>query len=643
MSSARGPGTPHRLPLLFGALTVIPALALAWLTLDLLEKDRQLEGERLREQTESAADRIVAASHQRLGDLERLLIDRRATELPRDVVRVTVESGAVTVEPPGALAYFPESRRAAAPADITFDEGERYEYRDRDHARAVEWFTHLEASARDRSIRAGALLRLGRNQQKLAQIDAALATYTRLAALDPTDVDGVPAGLLAAAAQGVALERAGRKSELEAAGKRLLTQLTSGESRLTRGDYEAFFADALRWSGDSPLPDVTARTRAAAAFITLYEHWTTGGSAPSRSWSVVERGPVLTVAAADSGGLVTLIAGGDFLSQGWRDLGGMDVLLSDADGHPLHGSAATDAAAVAIRPPDSTGLPWTVRVSGAGFDDVRSQAIVRQRLRLAAIGTVLFLIAGSAYVTWRGVSRELAVVRLQSEFVAAVSHEFRTPLASLHHLSEMLAGGRVGDATQRQQCYDYLLNESQRLEKLVEELLDFGRLEEGAYQFRFEPIDLSSLMREITSRFQEHAGARGHRVELSGCEQVARLMADREALTRALWNLLDNAAKYSPGADTIWVGLAVDGRTALVTVRDRGHGIEPVEQRQIFRKFVRGSSARVGQVAGTGLGLAMVQYIVEAHRGDIRVDSRPHEGSTFAVRLPLGAAACAAC
>lgn len=633
MSFVRQPAAPSRLLLLFGVLTVIPAVALAWLTLDLLEKDRQLEEERLRE---SAADRVVAASRQRLADLERLLHEKPPDRLPHDVVRVTVKNDVITVEPPGALAYFPGSSRAA-PTNVTFATGEGYEYRDRDSARAVEWFARLEAGAQDPTVRAGALLRLGRNQQKLERIDAALATYARLAALDPVSIDGLPAGLLALAARGVALERAGRQSELQAAGSLLLARLSSGDWRLTGAAYEAFLGDARRWSGENPSPGATVRARAAAAFATLFEQWQSAGSTPPSRWSIVERGPVLTVAASGPGTLHALLAGGEFLSHGWLDLDGVNVLLSDADGQPLLGAPAADMPA-AIRPPDVSGLPWTIRVAGTDLDELGAGATVRRRLRLAALGTVLFLIAGSAYVTWRGLSRELAVVRLQSEFVAAVSHEFRTPLASLRHLSEMLARGRVGGDQQRQRCYDYLVNESERLEKLVEELLDFGRLESGAYQFHFEPIDLPSLVRETVVSFQEHDGARGHRIECSGSDRAATVVADREALTRALWNLLDNAAKYSPGAATIWVDVSVDDRDAVVTVRDRGHGIDPAEQQQIFRRFVRGSGARANQVPGTGLGLALVHHIVEAHRGDIRVESRPNEGSSFAVRLPLGAA-----
>jgi signal transduction histidine kinase len=125
---------------------------------------------------------------------------------------------------------------------------------------------------------------------------------------------------------------------------------------------------------------------------------------------------------------------------------------------------------------------------------------------------------------------------------------------------------------------------------------------------------------------------------LSGSPHVEACV-DRAAFTRALWNLLDNAAKYSPDADTIWVQLSVDDGEAVIRVRDQGLGIEPGEQSQIFGKFVRGSSASVRDVSGTGLGLAMVRHIVNAHGGRVSVESEPNKGSTFALTLPLGAVA----
>jgi signal transduction histidine kinase len=625
---------PLRLPLLFALLTLVPAVALGWLTFELLRTDQELERKRLRERaqtaTERAADRIVAASHQRLIDLERLIGSSGA--LPAGVVRIDVVEDRITVRPATGLAYYPDVP-AIEPLSSVFAAGERIEYGDRDSAEAAAWFARLAADAKDPALRAGALLRLARNQNRAGDMPAALATYERMGTID-TLVDGTPAELLALMGRGSVLEAAGRASETTAIGGQLLDGLNRGRWRLGRTSYETSLADARRFAGETESL-ISDRDRAAAVFADIHDRWRADGHAPPRGWTIVDGGLVLTAGVSDARRLTMLIGGAAFLQEAWSGVQGIDVLLTSPEGIPILGDIPRDAPA-AVRTPDASGLSWMLRVAGGHEEAEPAEGIVRRQLRLWGLVMVLLLLAGSAYVTWRGVSRELAVARLQADFVAAVSHEFRTPLASLRHLSDMLAQRRITGEEQREQCYDHLVRESGRLERLVEELLDFGRLEEGQYRFRFEQVDLSVLVAEVVAAFQQHSGARGHRVEFSNADRVTS-MVDRQAVTRALWNLLDNAAKYSPDADTIWVQLSVDDGKAVIRVRDQGLGIDPGEQSQIFGKFVRGSSASVRDVSGTGLGLAMVRHIVDAHGGHVSVESEPHKGSTFAVTLPLGA------
>jgi signal transduction histidine kinase len=625
---------PLRLPLLFALLTLVPAVALGWLTFELVRTDRELEQERLRERAdtaaERAADRIVAASHQRLTDLERLVGASGA--LPPDVIRVDVDGDKVSVNPPAALAYYPDAPDIDE-QDAVFADGERIEYGERNSARAAEWFAQLAAGANDPALRAGALLRLARNQHKGGDVAAALATYDRMATIEAV-VAGTPAELLALVGRSSVLEAAGRAAETKSTGQRLLTGLNDGRWRLGRTTYETYLEQARRWAGDATQA-ISDRHRAASAFADIYDRWRADGHAPPRGWRVVDGGLVVTAGASDTRRLTVLIAGIAFLQQAWSGVPDVDVILTTPEGTRLLGALRQDGWA-AVRTPDASGLPWTLRVAGGRYESDSPEGIVRRQLRLWGVVLVLMLLGGSAYVTWRGVSRELAVARLQADFVAAVSHEFRTPLASLRHLSDMLAQRRVPDEDQRQQCYDHLVRESGRLERLVEELLDFGRLEEGQYRFTFEPVALSSLVSDVVATFEQHSGARRHRVQFSSLGEVT-VPVDRPAFTRALWNLLDNAAKYSPDADTIWVQLSVDDREAVIRVRDQGLGIDPGEQAQIFGKFVRGSSERVRHVSGTGLGLAMVRHIVSAHGGHVSVESEPNKGSTFALTLPLGA------
>ena len=247
--------------------------------------------------------------------------------------------------------------------------------------------------------------------------------------------------------------------------------------------------------------------------------------------------------------------------------------------------------------------------------------------------SVLLFIGG--YFTARAATRELAVARLQSDFVSAVSHEFRTPLTSMRHLTDLLDRGVVSEEDRRRQYYSALSHETTRLHRLVESLLNFGRMEAGALEYRFEPVCLAELVEEVVADFRRESAAAGHQIEVTADHNLPELRIDREAFARVVWNLLDNAAKYSPDATAILVNLAREGDRAALRIQDHGLGIPAEEQREIFKKFVRGSAARASNVKGTGVGLAMVQHTVRAHGGEIRLESKAGAGSTFIVLLPM--------
>jgi two-component system, OmpR family, phosphate regulon sensor histidine kinase PhoR len=232
------------------------------------------------------------------------------------------------------------------------------------------------------------------------------------------------------------------------------------------------------------------------------------------------------------------------------------------------------------------------------------------------------------------VRREFAVARLQSDFVAAVSHEFRTPLTTLRQFTDMLRHGAAMGDERRALCYEAQSRATDRLTRLVESVLDFGRMEAGSRPYRFEPCDCAELTRRAVEEFRVEPQAAGYDIELRDDLPDAAIQADPEALSRALGNLLENAVKYSPDSRTIRVAVARRNGAVPISVRDHGIGIPAGEQRVIFRQFQRGEQARKLGIKGTGIGLAMVDHIVRAHRGRVEVESQPGEGSTFTLVLP---------
>jgi signal transduction histidine kinase len=315
------------------------------------------------------------------------------------------------------------------------------------------------------------------------------------------------------------------------------------------------------------------------------------------------------------------------------DRQGVRLSLTDAEGHPVLAQFSATPARQAVRTSVETQLPWTLHVVRRDPQADWTQQGNRRRLLLLAFSLIVTFVLTGSYFVARAVTREMEVARLQSDFVAAVSHEFRTPLASLRQLSELLADGRV-PGEKRQQYYQALRRESERLYRLVESLLDFARMEAGARQYLFEPLETAPFFRAVVEEFAQEAVERGYRVEIAQQEPLPGVQADREALGRALWNLLDNAVKYSPQNKTVWVDAACERGQLIIRVRDQGVGIAEREQQQIFTKFVRTASADAAGARGTGLGLTMVQHIVAAHGGQVLVESELGVGSTFTILLP---------
>jgi signal transduction histidine kinase len=257
----------------------------------------------------------------------------------------------------------------------------------------------------------------------------------------------------------------------------------------------------------------------------------------------------------------------------------------------------------------------------------------RQQIYLAMLVVLVALLGFGGYITLRTVQAELAVAQMKSDFVSTVSHEFRSPVASINQLGEMLRDGVVSDDGRRQEYYGMIVTESQRLRRLVENVLDFARMDDGRKQYRFEAIDSARWLREVAGDFQAQVASRGFAVDTDIPPDLPTLVADRENLTTAVTNLLDNAVKYSPESRTVRLEAHANGDGISIAVRDRGIGIGDEDRPRIFDKFYRGGGELSREVKGVGLGLNLVHHIVSAHGGTIDVESRQGEGSTFTIRL----------
>jgi signal transduction histidine kinase len=238
-------------------------------------------------------------------------------------------------------------------------------------------------------------------------------------------------------------------------------------------------------------------------------------------------------------------------------------------------------------------------------------------------------------LTNRTIAHELELSKMKSDFVSTISHEFKSPLSSIRQLAEMLQSGRVPSEDRRQEYYDVLVEQSERLTLLIDNILDFAKIEEGRKKFDFQLLDIGSLLRQIVSVIQDQVRHKDFVIQLEIEKPLPIIKADRESITQAITNLIDNAVKYSGEARNIIIRAFAEGQYLIITVKDFGIGIKKEETDKIFERFYRGGDELTRTVKGSGLGLTLVKQIVEAHHGKVLVESEPGHGSTFSVKLPV--------
>jgi signal transduction histidine kinase len=627
--SARLRLPPRRLLALIVSITVVPLLTLLWVGWRLFEQDRFLEERQVEQYLDRSAELAAAALDRALSSSEQRLA-AGARDWPAGAVSVVLVDESIQVWPADRAAFLPVVAPLPQPPDEAFAAGEHAEHRFGDTTRALQIYSLLSDSS-DAAIRAGALLRLGRLQYRLRQRNEALATYERLATIDGIGIADAPAALAAIYLRSRLFESERRADALRREGQRLLGELNVARWPLTAAAYELYRADATRWAGASRSATEGERLGEALTALWNRRHMfvaRAGETASGRDVLVVRSDRIVVLWQASAAGARALLATPLFAATHW-------LPAVDEIGRARRVSLSIDSADPAARtmPAVQSGLPWDLRVASLEPDAIRSGFARRRRWLAAGFLVIVALVLTASYVIGRSVSRELAVAQLQSDFVATVSHEFRTPLTTLRQFTERLREHpRMNQAAQRQ-CFDAQSRAADRLTRLVETLLDFGRLEARAHSYHFESQDCAVVVRRVVDDVRADVHAAGHDIRFRHRGDGA-VRADVAMLSQAVRNLIDNAVKYSPGASSVEVEVRRDQDSVVIDVTDQGIGIPAHEQAPIFAKFHRGADARSLGITGTGLGLAMVDRIVRAHRGRVQVQSQHGRGSTFSIRLP---------
>lgn len=294
-----------------------------------------------------------------------------------------------------------------------------------------------------------------------------------------------------------------------------------------------------------------------------------------------------------------------------------------------------DPTLIAVDPPvDLTQRSWTVATSAAG-DPTFVLAARGARRSLVVVGAGVTLLALSLLATARAARASAAVAAVRADFVATVTHELKTPLATIRAVGETLVRGRIKTDHDLNRYAHLLVREERRLTRLVNNLLAYSRVTDVTEVYSFEPLEPAALIAEATQGFRRQLTDGAVRLDVDVAPDVPAVRADRTAIVLALDNLIDNAIRYSGAGTTVSVRGSAEANSVRFEVIDRGAGIPAEDLPQVRRRFVRGSTARG---AGNGLGLAIVSRIAADHGGALDITSEVGRGTTATLIIPKAAA-----
>jgi len=304
---------------------------------------------------------------------------------------------------------------------------------------------------------------------------------------------------------------------------------------------------------------------------------------------------------------------------------------------PFAASSGWDGGPAEVELTIATPSPFATTTLAIRYPGTTIKAINERFLRTSYIvlGSLSVLLIAGLFFTYRSVTKAMELAKLKSDIVSNVSHELRTPLALIRLYAETLELGRIPDDKKKMEYYRIVRKESERLTALINNILDFSRIEAGRKEYEFRETDLPSLVQETMDSYRYQIEQNGFKYEEHICDDLPPVKVDREAIARSLLNLVNNAIKYSSSEKFLAVNLYRENGSVKLDVVDHGIGIPRGEQQKIFDKFYRVCDPMNHESKGSGLGLALVQHIVKAHGGEISVESTPGKGSKFTVTLPL--------
>lgn len=283
---------------------------------------------------------------------------------------------------------------------------------------------------------------------------------------------------------------------------------------------------------------------------------------------------------------------------------------------------------------DNNFPPWKIELAYIGSKGSGNINIISSFFFWTIITLIIILGFGTTLIV-RIVNREMELLKLKSDFVSSVSHEFKTPLTSMKALTERLETGKVTQPEKMKQYLSLISYDIEKLIRLVRNILTFSKIEEGKKVYKMEITDITLWLKQVIKNYHEQSLENDISIRSHFENDIPDLSIDKDAMTQAIFNLLDNSLKFSPEEKEVEVRIGKNKNSIIIKIKDKGIGIENDESNKIFEKFYRGKNAVKYSIKGTGLGLALVKYTIEAHGGHIKVGREPGWSTVFTINLPI--------
>ncbi|MGB2845195.1 MAG: ATP-binding protein [Candidatus Aminicenantaceae bacterium] len=642
--------------LLFLLAVLLPSLVLIVITIRLISQEQELAQKRILDEHRRLAREI---GQHLLVRLEKIKLQ----ETNAAVNWILHEARPEYINPEVVLVCLIEEQKLTFPWEIIqtkrasqqtkentnfshiIQRGEKEEFENKNLTRAAQFYRKALTTAKEPANKGFAQLLLARAFQKANQSQESLGHYQEILALPSgiTDEYGIPLAFYAAGRlldAGESLSEVANRIQSELESKRWLSP---SESYMLRGTVEKLINFSPGGSFQDTAEDFQQKINEYIAkleqALTLQNDFQSLGLEENQNREAQRDEPIWTVYGAEP-----------WLISYTPPLSGSQPLLIAVDVQEILASLRAEGNNSKVFPSefqfvtDTTSegeslgpnFPRLKIAFGPSIETaLKKQWSFRQSFYLFALILILSVTLFTAYLLWRDVRREVRTAEMRSQFVSSVSHELKTPLTSIRMFAETLRSRGSKDKKMQQEYLDTIVNESQRLTRLLNNVLDFSKIEQGKRIYQRVPTSLYEII-QATARAMEYPLSQlGFKLHIKTEKGLPDIMLDRDAVEQALLNLLSNAMKYSGDSRDINLRLERKGDFALIQVIDRGIGIDAKEQKQIFNKFYRVPSQENERLPGTGLGLTIVSYIIKAHGGRMEVKNSPGGGSIFSIYLPL--------